>query len=287
MKAPLLPLVALLLFACGESGKIETTDAKSNQIATLFENVSAEKIDYLESLFSDDMKMVNSKEMEFDKTSFIAGIKDMYDLFDDIQFDAADGDADGSEIETNYYANGKVWTSIWNNFSATGKYTGQKVNIPFHISYQWKGDQIIEEYQFFDMTAFENEAIARNGINNTSEKITFLFEMSVNPSKSKAEIKALMEQVVPYMRENEPGAYDYGYYISDDGKKMTLIEKYINSEAALLHINNFEKGPNKDPFFEMFSFDSFVLTGNARPELRKRVEGYGVKFRTLVGGWTN
>ena len=53
-----------------------------------------------------------------------------------------------------YYSNGNVWSSIWNNFSATGKYTGQKVNFPFHISYKWKGDKIIEEYQFFDLFVY-------------------------------------------------------------------------------------------------------------------------------------
>ena len=77
--------------------------------------------------------MVNPKKVEFDKVSFISGIKDMYDLFDNITFESSDGDADGSEIDTNYYSNGKVWTSIWNTFSATGKYTVQHIKLPFHI----------------------------------------------------------------------------------------------------------------------------------------------------------
>ena len=50
----------------------------------------------------------------------------MLDPFDDISFDNVNADADGSEIEINYYSNGSAWSSIWNNFSATGKYTGQK-----------------------------------------------------------------------------------------------------------------------------------------------------------------
>ena len=158
-----------IISSCGQPfAKIEVTDEKSKIIEKIFQEVSAENTDYIEEAFSDEMKMVNPKKVEFDKASFISGIKDMYDLFDNITFESSDGDADGSEIETNYYSNGKVWTSIWNNFSATGKYTGQQINIPFHISYQWEGNKIIEEFQFYDMTAFENEAAARNAQNNIS-----------------------------------------------------------------------------------------------------------------------
>jgi len=166
----LMLLVCLIIITSCEQqfAKIEVTDEKSKIIQKIFQEVSAENTDYLEEVFSDAMKMVNPQEVEFDKESFIAGIKDMYDLFDNITFESTDGDADGSEIETNYYSNGKVWSSMWNNFSATGKYTGKQIKIPFHISYQWEGDKIIEEYQFFDMTAFEDEIIARDSENNNS-----------------------------------------------------------------------------------------------------------------------
>ena len=224
MKNFALIAVLSLLLSCGqEFAKIKVTDEKSKIIEKIFEEVSAENIEYLEEVFSDKMKMVNPKEMEFDKSSFILGIKDMYDLFDNITFESSDGDADGSEIETNYYSNGKVWTSIWNNFSATGKYTGQEINIPFHISYQWEGNKIIEEFQFFDMTAFENEATARNAQNNTSKKISFLIEMRINKGKKLNEIKSFLSELTSLMRKNEPEGYDYGYYISGDGKKVTIL----------------------------------------------------------------
>lgn len=58
------------------------------------------------------------------KNNLFIGIKDMLDPFDDISFDNVN--ADGLEIEINYYSNGSAWSSTSNNFSATGKYTGQK-----------------------------------------------------------------------------------------------------------------------------------------------------------------
>ena len=277
-----------IIMSCGQPfAKIEVTDKKSKIIEKIFQEVSAENTDYLEEVFSDEMKMVNPKEVEFDKASFISGIKDMYDLFDNITFESSDGDADGSEIETNYYSNGKVWTSIWNNFSATGKYTGQQINIPFHISYQWEGNKIIEEFQFFDMTAFENEATARNAQNNTSQKISFLIEMKINKGKKLDEIKPFLAGLTTFMRNNEPEGYDYGYYISEDGKKVTLIEKYLTSEAAIKHADNFEGGPNMKPFLEMFTLESFIITGNATDQLKDRLKAWSPKYRTPIGGWSH
>jgi len=277
-----------IISSCGQPfAKIEVTDEKSKIIEKIFQEVSAENTDYLEEVFSDEMKMVNPKEVEFDKASFISGIKNMYDLFDNITFESSDGDADGSEIETNYYSNGKVWTSIWNNFSATGKYTGQQINIPFHISYQWEGNKIIEEFQFFDMTAFENEATARNAQNNTSQKISFLIEMKINKGKKLDEIKPFLAGLTSFMRNNEPEGYDYGYYISEDGKKVTLIEKYLTSEAAIKHADNFEGGPNMKPFLEMFTLESFIITGNATDQLKDRLKAWSPKYRTPIGGWSH
>lgn len=277
-----------IISSCGQPfAKIEVTDEKSKIIEKIFQEVSAENTDYLEDVFSDEMKMVNPKEVEFDKASFISGIKDMYDLFDNITFESSDGDADGSEIETNYYSNGKVWTSIWNNFSATGKYTGQQINIPFHISYQWEGNKIIEEFQFFDMTAFENEATASNAQNNTSQKISFLIEMKINKGKKLDEIKPFLAGLTSFMRNNEPEGYDYGYYISEDGKKVTLIEKYLTSESAIKHADNFEGGPNMKPFLEMFTFESFIITGNATDQLKDRLKADSPKYRTPIGGWSH
>ena len=277
-----------IIMSCGQPfAKIEVTDKKSKIIEKIFQEVSAENTDYIEEAFSDEMKMVNPKKVEFDKASFISGIKDMYDLFDNITFESSDGDADGSEIETNYYSNGKVWTSIWNNFSATGKYTGQQINIPFHISYQWEGNKIIEEFQFFDMTAFENEATARNAQNNTSQKISFLIEMKINKGKKLDEIKPFLAGLTSFMRNNEPEGYDYGYYISEDGKKVTLIEKYLTSEAAIKHADNFEGGPNMKPFLEMFTLESFIITGNATDQLKDRLKAWSPKYRTPIGGWSH
>ena len=134
-------------------------------IKKVFNSVSNEEITYLEEVFSSDLIFTNSDNEEFNKDEFIAGVKDIFDLFEDIKFDVDNmGDAEDSEIETNYYSNGLVWTAVWNNFSAKGKYSGKEISFPFHISYQWKGNKIIKEVQYFSTKVFDNEKIARENI---------------------------------------------------------------------------------------------------------------------------
>ncbi|MFL2625620.1 MAG: hypothetical protein ACJ0PS_00360 [Flavobacteriaceae bacterium] len=158
--------VVLSLSGCNQAphGIVKYDDEKSKAIVKVFESVAKEDNRYLETIFSKDMFMVNSSRDTIYYKEFISGIENMYELFDNISFDTPDGDAIGSEVETNYYDNGMVWTQIWSVFYAKGNYTGASVSFPFHIAYKWDDDKIIEEYQFFNSTVFENEQNAKDGL---------------------------------------------------------------------------------------------------------------------------
>ena len=116
----LLFLISIVAISCQSPyGSVTTTDQKSKIVEELFKNVSDENIDYLKEVFSDEMEFVDSKGNTLNKEGFIAGVENIFDLFDNIQFEEADADAEGSEIETTVYENGIIWTNIWNTFSAT------------------------------------------------------------------------------------------------------------------------------------------------------------------------
>ena len=167
-KIILISIISIVTISCKNENKygyISIDDDKTEMIKKVFNSVSNEEITYLEEVFSNDLIFINSDNEEFNKDEFIAGVKDIFDLFEDIKFDVDNmGDAEDSEIETNYYSNGLVWTAVWNNFSAKGKYSGKEISFPFHISYQWKGNKIIKEVQYFSSKVFDNEKIARENI---------------------------------------------------------------------------------------------------------------------------
>lgn len=281
-------LFLLISFSCQSPyGKVSTDDDKSQMIKTLFQNVSKENIDYLKEIFSDDMEFIDSKENTLDKDGFIAGVENIFDLFDDITFEETDGDATGSEIETTTYENGIVWTNIWNTFSATGKYTGQKVSFPFHISYQWKDDKIIKEVQFFDSSIFEKEMDAKAGINHTATKVIGLAELIVNKGFNKKDVESFMVRFTKFVRDTEPNTYDFGYFISSNGKRVNLVEKYYDSEDFVHHLNNFESSEFAQEFMTLFTLDKVIISGASSEALKAKAKAYGAELRSQVGGWIN
>ena len=128
-------------------------------------SVENEEIEYLKQVFSEDLEFTDPNGNILNKGEFIAGVENIFDLFDNIKFkESPYEDHDNLEIETTYYSNGNVWTSIWSEFSGRGKYTNEIIDFPFHISYQWKGGKIIREVQFFSTKVFDAENEAKSKV---------------------------------------------------------------------------------------------------------------------------
>jgi hypothetical protein len=110
-------------------------------------------------------------------------------------------------------------------------------------------------------------------------------DLSVNKGYSKSDVKSFVKRLNDFIRSNEPNTYDYSYFISDDGKRVTLIEKFRSSKDLIFHADKFESGPNIETFMKMFTFNSFVVAGNTTEELRERIKSYPVEYRSNIGGW--
>ncbi len=283
----ILVLLLISLFACEEPhGIISTSDEKSDIIRNVYKNVSEEKISYLKKVFSDDLVFVDPKRNSLNKTEFIESTENIFDLFENITFEETVSDGLGTEIETNVFSNGVIWTNVWNTFTATGKYTGQKISFPFHISYQWEDDKIVKEVQYYDPSSFDNEINAKAAINKNSKKITFLLNLKINKGYNNKTISEFLETLTNFVRANEPNTYDYNYSISSDNTKITLLEKYKSSEDAILHADNFENGPNFEKFFKMFTVEKFIVAGNSSDKLKDRLSAYDIDYREIIGGWS-
>ena len=283
----ILVLFLISLFACEEPhGIISTTDEKSDIIRNVYKNVSEEKISYLKKVFSEDLVFVDPKRNSFNKSEFIASTENIFDLFEDITFEETVSDGLGTEIETNVFSNGVIWTNVWNTFTAKGKYTGQKISFPFHISYQWKDNKIVKEVQYYDTANFDKEINAKAAVNKNSEKITLLLDLKINKGYNKKTVSEFLETLTNFVRINEPNTYDYNYSISSNNSKITLLEKYKSSEDVILHADNFENGPNFEKFFKMFTVEEFIIAGNSSKQLKDRLSSYDIDYRERIGGWS-
>ena len=138
-------------------------------------------------------------------------------------------------------------------------------------------------FSFFSCEQQKNELTVLD--NSDSEEITFIIELNTK-GNSKDVVENFTQYLSDFIVEREPSTV-YGYFISEDGNKVTLIERYNNSEDAIKHGVDFINGPNFDKFFEMFDIESFITIGNASDEFKEFTaeNGFVIEYRESIGGY--
>ena len=118
--------------------------------------------------------------------------------------------------------------------------------------------------------------------NADSNEITFILELN-NKGNSKEDVEEFTQYLSDFIEEREPSTV-YGYYISEDGNKVTLIERYNNSQDGIQHGIDFLNGPNFDKFFEIFEIESFITIGNASEEFKAFAaeNGFNIEYRESI-----
>ena len=121
--------------------------------------------------------------------------------------------------------------------------------------------------------------------NPNSEEITFILELNTKGNLKK-EVEEFTQYLSDFIVKREPSTV-YGYFITEDGKKVTLIERYNNSEDGIQHGMDFINGPNFNKFFELFEIESFITIGKASDEFKKFAtdNGFTIEYRESIGGY--
>lgn len=121
--------------------------------------------------------------------------------------------------------------------------------------------------------------------NADSKELTFILELNTKDN-AKEDVETFTQYLSDFIVEREPSTV-YGYYISEDGKKVTLIERYNNSQDGMQHGMDFVNGPNFEKFFEMFEIESFITIGKASDEFKKFAtdNGFVIEYRESIGGY--
>ena len=119
-----------------------------------------------------------------------------------------------------------------------------------------------------------------------SKELTFIIELNTK-GNSKEKVEEFTQYLAAFIKEREPSSI-YGYFISEDGSKVTLIERYNNSEDGIQHGIDFINGPNFDKFFELFEIESFITIGNATDEFKTFTaeNDFVIEYRESIGGYS-
>ena len=132
----------------------------------------------------------------------------------------------------------------------------------------------------------ENKADKKIIKDSDSDDITFIIDLKVNPNSSE-NLDVFVKEITQNVINTEDFCLEYGYYVSEDGISVTLYEKYIDSESAVKHGQNFMEGPFFDRFFNLFTLEKFIVTGPASDEFKNftRENGFVIEYRNSVDGF--
>ena len=281
----LLLLSSLSLISCDSNPNYESNLEKAKKTFELFQ---AEDIEAQMALFSDELVYTpptyGAKDMS--KEEFKSLLQMYHAAFDDIVYTPEvwlPGTNDKGKLDGSVRSYGK-----WNSKDAkTGKETTPLRSYHF-FNFNAEGE-IIAQGDFFDATGLLASVGLTNTLINHKDELINVVNMSTNVSDS--EVEAFAKKYQSLVNNLETSSLSFRF--SKSGKnKVTLIERYINSEAVLLHIKNISPGGEISEDFEefqkVFSINDMTLYGNVSDELKKAIEPFNIKtkYAPVIAGYS-
>ncbi len=287
MKKILLLLTTIFL-SCSQiptgelSGILDDKSTEVQMTKELMKKYSEGKFREIADMISDDSGEFYFNNVKVDKEGWLSAAEGHHDLFDNIK-----NDSEEINLTSAKYNNGTTWSMAWFQWTGKGKYTGEDVKIIVHHGFRFENEKIVSAYHFFDPSLIDREVKAAEGVNKNSQRVLGLAELKVNKGFSSTDVEEFLKRFSKFVRETEPGTYDFGYFISSDGKRVNLVEKYHTSSDFVHHLNNFEKSEYSKEFMTLFTLNKVIIAGDASDELKAKAVAYGAELRPQIGGWIN
>ncbi len=114
--------------------------------------------------------------------------------------------------------------------------------------------------------------------------VAWILELSVKEGRQAA-LRALMAEMVDSTRAGEPGALDYEWYLSEDGGRLHIYERYASADAALAHMATF-RDRYMARFYDALTPERMVLYGAPDPDLRGALAQLGPAVMPQAAGFT-
>ena len=117
------------------------------------------------------------------------------------------------------------------------------------------------------------------------EHITFILTL-----ESKGNVKAIETFIkdlsVPYTSQcEEPDTKSFEWYFNKEINVATIHETFVNSDAAVLRVENLINSPVNEPFSELFEVISFTVLGNAKSSLISILEEWNPVYFPYEDGF--
>ena len=117
------------------------------------------------------------------------------------------------------------------------------------------------------------------------EHITFILTLESN-GNIKAVETFIKDLSVPYTSQcDEPNTKSFEWYFNKELNIATIHETFVDSDAAVLRVENLINSPVNEPFIELFKVISFSVLGNANCALINALEGWNPVYFPYEDGF--
>jgi hypothetical protein len=117
------------------------------------------------------------------------------------------------------------------------------------------------------------------------EHITFILTLESN-GNIKAVETFIKDLSVPYTSQcDEPNTKSFEWYFNKELNIATIHETFVDSDAAVLRVENLINSPVNEPFIELFKVISFSVLGNANRALINALEGWNPVYFPYEDGF--
>ena len=117
------------------------------------------------------------------------------------------------------------------------------------------------------------------------EHITFILTLESN-GNIKAVETFIKDLSVPYTSQcDEPNTKSFEWYFNKELNIATIHETFVDSDAAVLRVENLINSPVNEPFIELFKVISFSVLGNSNSALINALEGWNPVYFPYEDGF--
>jgi quinol monooxygenase YgiN len=117
-----------------------------------------------------------------------------------------------------------------------------------------------------------------------TEHIHWMLEVAIIDGQAEA-FRVLMAEMVDATQADEPGALNYEWYISEDEQTCHIYERYADSAATMIHLQNFGT-KFAQRFMGAVRPTRIVVYGNASDTVRQALAPMGAVHMMEIGGFT-
>ena len=124
-------------------------------------------------------------------------------------------------------------------------------------------------------------------LNIGSEQIITVIQCNVksDTEEFKKWIKGRASKYVYELKEENTISYEW--FLSDNGKKATLVERYTNSDATVQRFKNHGASPIASEVVEFVDFEAVYCFGNPKDDLREMLGGWGAIIQNHFCGFNH